>query len=466
MNSLFRSWFFPLVPQVLGLIAFGLLIVGGLAADTGNPAFAKVLSNTNLANLIVWSYWWPLIILGAIVFGRVWCMICPMELVTSTASRIGLKRRPPKWVRSGWGITVFYVMILFVGIHTLAAHRIPFRMALYMLTLLCVAVIVGLVFSRNTFCASVCPVGHLLGLYARLAPFGWGVKDKSVCQGCKDKSCISPRTAYRFQGHSCAVSLVPNKIKNNDACLLCGQCLKACDQNNPGLDERPNPGLFKKPFAQDLFSLQGLSGAQASFCLVVSGFVIYEILTEWGVTKDLLLYTPNLIQLQLGWSNVWAAGLIQSMLLFVILPLFLWLIPYGLFRVQSRAMSVKEYLCTFGIAFIPIMAATHALKSLLKMTSRIPYWRNALTDPVGINTARDILEKKLHLAQLPTWSDVLLTLAALDLVLVGIFLSALTVRRLSVRLAGTTRAQSIIFYLIPTLYGGVFLVTLVAWRVF
>ena len=31
----------------------------------------------------------------------------------------------------------------------------------------------GLVFSRNTFCAHICPVGHLLGLYARLAPMGW-----------------------------------------------------------------------------------------------------------------------------------------------------------------------------------------------------------------------------------------------------------------------------------------------------
>lgn len=465
MNLLFRHWFFPLVAQVLGLIAFALLIAGGLMADTDNPAFANVLRNTNLANLIVWSYWWPLIILGALFFGRVWCMTCPMELVTSTASRIGLKKRPPKWVRSGWLITAFYVIILFIGVHTLAIHRMPFRMALYMLSLLSVAVVVGLVFERNTFCASVCPVGHLLGLYARLAPFGWGVKDKKVCRDCRDKSCIAIKTAYRFQGHSCGVNLVPSRIKNNDACLLCSQCLKACDQNNPGLDKRPNPGWFSRPFARDLFSLQSFSQAQATFCMIVSGFVVYEIFTEWNATKELLLYTPNLIQSWLGWNDIWGVGMVQSLTLFALLPLLLWLIPYVLFRLQGRAMPVKEYFCTFGLAFIPIMAAAHALKSLLKMTSRIPYWQNALTDPIGIDTARGILGKTLQLAPLPAWREPLITITSFSLILTGIFLSVLVVRKLSRRLTGTNNAQAAVFYLIPTLYGGGFLVALVAWRI-
>jgi len=56
------------------------------------------------------------------------------------------------------------------------------------------AVACGLLFSRNTFCAPVCPVGYLLGLYARLAPVGWGVRDKAVCLHCKDRSCVSKTT--------------------------------------------------------------------------------------------------------------------------------------------------------------------------------------------------------------------------------------------------------------------------------
>ncbi len=75
INRLFRYTWFPLVFQLLSLGVFVLLIIGGLAANTSDMAFAKVLRNTNVANLIVWSYWWPLIILSAIFLGRVWCTV-------------------------------------------------------------------------------------------------------------------------------------------------------------------------------------------------------------------------------------------------------------------------------------------------------------------------------------------------------------------------------------------------------
>ena len=86
INKLFRFSWFPLVFQILTLSVFVMLIIGGLFVDTDDMAFAMVVRNTNVSNLIVWSYWWPLIILSAIFFGRVWCMVCPMELVTTLAS--------------------------------------------------------------------------------------------------------------------------------------------------------------------------------------------------------------------------------------------------------------------------------------------------------------------------------------------------------------------------------------------
>ncbi len=229
MKSLFRFWWFPFVLQVITLVVFVLLIVDGYVANTDDMAFAKILRNTNLANLIVWSYWWPVIIISAIFFGRIWCMVCPMELLTSLAACVGLKKRPNSFVRSGWIITLSYIVILFVGIHTLSIHRVPFRMSIYLLVLLTSTVIVGLIFRRNTFCAYVCPVGHLLGLYARLAPFGWSTVDTSICRNCKDRSCTASVHAYVFQGRSCGVDLNPADIDDNTNCLLCGQCVKSCD---------------------------------------------------------------------------------------------------------------------------------------------------------------------------------------------------------------------------------------------
>ena len=117
INRLFRFAWFPLAFQLLTLGVFIILIVGGLAANTNDMAFAMVLRNTNAANLIVWSYWWPLIILSAIFLGRVWCTVCPMELVTSLASKVGLKRKPPAFLYSGWVMTGFFILILRCAYH-------------------------------------------------------------------------------------------------------------------------------------------------------------------------------------------------------------------------------------------------------------------------------------------------------------------------------------------------------------
>ena len=445
---------------------FILLIAGGLAANTSDMAFAKVLRNTNVANLIVWSYWWPMIILSAVVLGRVWCMVCPMELMTSLSAKVGLKRKPPAFFRSGWVITGFYILILFIGIHTLAIHRVPFRMAIYMITLLVTAIGSGLLFSRNTFCAYVCPVGHLLGLYARLAPFGWGVKKKAVCEICKDKSCLSNKNAYNVQGRSCGVGLQPAKLEENTECLLCGQCLKACDRNNPGVQGRPNPGWFRRRWFKDLLELKPFTPAQAAFCLVVSGFVVYELFTEWTVTKGLLLWLPTSIGQALGVSGVWGNGLVKSLTLFIGLPVLFWLFPFTVFRLVGGRLPFNEYLLRFGIAFIPVMAAAHVIKALLKMTSRIPYWQYVASDPIGETTARGILDKTVNLSALPAWRDPTLTVLSMVLVGVGVALSLIVVRKLIAEHVPHSGWRSMPLYLAPGVYGGALFVMLVAWRLF
>ena len=464
INRLFRSTWFPLVPQLLSLGIFALLVIGGLAANTSDMAFAKVLRNTNVANLIVWSYWWPLIILATIFFGRVWCTICPIELVTSLASKVGLKRKPPAFLRSGWVMVIFYTLIIFVGIHTLSIHRVPFRMAIYMLILFAAAIAVGLLFSRNTFCAHVCPVGHLLGVYSRLAPMGWGVADNSICSSCRDRSCISKKTAYEFQGRSCGVGLKTFSLEDNTDCILCGQCLKACDRNNPGLEGRPNPGWFRRPWFKDILDLKGLTAAQAAFCLVVSGFVIYEVLSEWSVSKELLLWAPSNVEAALGLSGTLWHGMVKSVTLFIVLPALIWMVPFGLFRLVGGRLPLKDYLLGFGIAFIPVMAAAHATKALLKMTSRIPYWEYVAGDPLGVETARGIIDKTTQLAPLPFWREPAITVLSLALMGAGVALSFFVVRKLITERLPESGSRAAPFYLIPGLYGGMFVFMLIAWR--
>ena len=257
----------------------------------------------------------------------------PCEIITSFFAKIGLKRKRPKWLLSGWAITIFYILILFVGIQGFAIHRNPTYMAVYLLAIVGVSILIGSIYEKNTFCRYVCPVGHLLGLYSRLSFLGWRVKDKNVCDTCKDKSCIHKKYQYNLNYKSCGVDLYPAKIEDNTHCILCAGCLKTCSkyQSEPNAD-RPNPGFQHIGFANDLFKLKPLKMAEFVFVLIVSGFVIYEIFVEWNVSKDILMYLPNLISDTLAISSPFIFGIIKSIIIFGILPLIIWLIPFTIVK--------------------------------------------------------------------------------------------------------------------------------------
>jgi hypothetical protein len=464
-NRALNKAYMPLLLKYISLAAFAALVVLGFSASSSDPAFLHQLRNTNLGNLIVWSYWWPAIVIGAIFFGRVWCMVCPVEIITSFFAKIGLKRKRPKWLLSGWAITIFYILILFVGIQGFAIHRNPSFMAIYLLFIVGVSILIGSLYEKNTFCRYVCPVGHLLGLYSRLSFIGWRVKDKSICDTCKDKSCIHNKYKYNLNYKSCGVDLYPAKIEDNEHCILCAGCLKTCGkyQSEPNAG-RPNPGFKHIGFAKDLFKLKPLKMAEFVFVIIVSGFVIYEILSEWKVSKEILMYLPNLIYDGMAVSSPFIMGIIKSIIIFGILPLIIWLIPFTITKFLGTSIKLKDYVLQFGIAFIPIIAAAHLSKAILKTTSRVPYLRHLFEDVTGMSTTQKILDGEIALQQTPEWVKISVSLLLTLVIVAGIWLCIKVVRKLYIKADKPGAMKP--FYLIPITYGGIFLIMILTWRWF
>ena len=453
INNIFKNKYFLLLSQALSLIAFVLIIYGGIGITTSDKDFAMILRNTNLSNLIVWSYWWPIIIVTAILFGRYWCSICPMELVTSLFGKIGLKMKPGKVLRSGWIITLFYAIILVLGIHTFAIHRIPQYMAIYMLLLFAVAIIAGLIWEKRTFCTYICPVGHLLGLYSLLSFSKLRVKDPAVCENCKTKDCISRSNHYKLTGRSCTSELYPAKIKDNRSCILCGQCHKSCTKDNIAIQ--------KRRFASDLFTDIKLSRAEIAFFIVVSGFVVYEIFVEWKVSKKIIMAIPDWANHSLSISGN-LAGTIKAIILFVLLPA----IFYMIFATLKKALAKESWIRSFTqlvIIILPVTASMHLLKALFKTTSRIPYWDFAFSDPKGVKTAQlltddpGLLNKDILSVISPY-----ISIAAILLSVGGVVLSLLIIRKQQHK----NRTSGIISIFAVLVYASIFFVTLVAWRMF
>jgi len=378
IRSLFSGPFYPLIAQIALLVCFAVLIYGGIVVPDVDRKIVNILRNTNFASLFVWSLWWPLIILSAVFFGRVWCQVCPMELVTSLSSKIGLKRKVPYVFKSGWIISIFYTAVLIVIIHTLWAHRYPRRMALYLILLFGLTMILGLIFEKRAFCNYVCPVGHLLGLYALCSPLEWRAIDPSVCKECRTKDCIAPKNYYTLKRRSCTSNLYPAAIQDNRRCLLCTQCLKVCPYGNLRLS-------LRKPMA-DFFRTIKLSDAEIFFVFVVSGFVIHEIYVEWAATQNVLYHIPAQISNFLELSGE-SSYLLRGILLFLILPGLLFLIPSALASAQGK-VALIDAAKRFGLLILPVMAAGHVMKSLFKITSRIPFYEFIGGDPLGMDTAR------------------------------------------------------------------------------
>jgi len=454
IRSLLKSWWFPLAFQLTMLVAFGLLIAGGLWVGSSDPELAKELRNTNLANLVVWSYWFPLLIVSVVLLGRVWCMVCPMELITALTVRVGLQLKVPGFFRSGWLITVFYALILIVGIHGLSVHRAPHRMALYLLMLLGIAVVVSLIYRKRAFCSYVCPVGHLLGLYALIAPLQWRADNLSVCRSCKTKDCIAKRNHYRIVGRSCTSNLYPATIRNNADCLLCTQCLKVCPYDNIQFS-------LRKPYA-DFFGTIELRTAQIAFILLVSGFVVYEVLSEWPVSEAILTWVPNHFVSALSIKGP-IAKLFSAVIMFIIFPCVLLLIIVALARIRSSA-AAGAIANAFCLLLLPTMASAHITKAVLKTTSRIPYWRHAFLDPCGILTAQKMLDGKVVL----NTSVVNVLYPAVTVTVVVLFVFALSATLwIFCKLSTTKNLNSgarVAIFLGVCAYWAVFAITILKWR--
>ena len=463
VNKLFLFKLFPLGLRIFALAFFAFLMIVGFSATGAGTKIQDLLYRTNLANLIVWAYWWPGIVIAAVIFGRVWCIVCPVELVTTLCSRIGLKLKAPAFLRSGWAMTLLYGIILMLGVETFNIDLFPVRMAIYLVILLVFSIIAGLIFEKNTFCRCLCPVGHLLGLYSRLSAFAWKVRHPEICAKCTDHSCIANSNAYKIEGRSCGIGLVPTKLDDNTECLLCGQCLKACDMNNPGIAGRPNPGWTTRKFASDLLSLKTVSNSEIFFLLIVAGFLMSEVLGDWADKDSILMYLPTILHGRI--LSFLPEKLIELTVVILVYPFIIWSIPFAFFKIFKGKMNFMDFLRNAAILSIPILAICHACKAIVEMTEGAPYIPLALLQPRGIETAGKIIDKSITVGGLPDSYEKYMMIFILFMLIGSIAFSVFLTHRLNKKTFSENTLASYSFYLIPLIYGGILVTSVVIWKI-
>ncbi len=389
-----RSLLFPYFFQAAALAVFALLVVIGL--ETGNPEnysdgfqtteFTKTIRKTNITTLLVWGLWWPGLILATLLLGRVWCTVCPMELISNVSRRLsrmlGVKGLVlPAWVRGGF-LVLFLYLVMQLLVAGFRAHRVPHTTALILLGIVALALLVGLLFREpRAFCRGFCPAALLLDGYGRLAPVKLGKEKESVCDQCATRDCVDPANLYKIDGRSCPSHLRPPSLGRDDPCVVCFQCAKVCPHDNIG-------------FGATLTGLPGriggtLPAAVALFLFVATGFVAHELFSETPGMNDVFHTVP-----------AWLADLSGSPGLFkwfeaawflLILPGFVYGILFFAVCMMGGRSGFHEFLARITPLLLPLVAAGHSAKALMKMNKWSVYLPGSLSDPIGLEPAQEIV---------------------------------------------------------------------------
>ncbi len=388
-DRLVRARAFPLIFQTIVLL--GVLLVSsagvGLGWHMGSSDLA-VFRKTNLATLLVWGLWWPAMVLVMILAGRVWCTVCPLELVDRLGDwigrRTGLQRiRLGRVLLAGWGMLGLYLFL-----HVLVAagdlHRLPGLTALLVFGLVGAAFLAGLLFRHpRAFCTSFCPAGVMLSAYGRFTPLKLEVRDPNTCVACKTKDCIREENRHRFDARSCPSLLRPYARKASDACTLCFQCAKVCPRDNVGFGlVAPEAPVRRKTF---------LTGPETSFVLLVTGFLVRETTEDisWlnRPVEALLGHVGALGSMGEGWA--------EFLVFLVVLPLAFWSLVALVGWISGARIGTARRLAAAATAALPIVAAAHALKAVAKVLEWGPYLPHALRDPSGLETLAAIRSGRL-----------------------------------------------------------------------
>ena len=180
------------------------------------PEDAHLWDNLRLfAQFVFWGLWWPFVMVSMMALGRVWCgVFCPEGSLTELASRHGLGRPIPRWIRwSGWPFVAFVCTTVYGQL--VSVYEYPQAALLVLGGSSVAAVGVGLVYGRGSrvWCRYLCPANGVFSLLAKIAPLHFRVDEQAWRASAERRPMVN-----------CAPLIDIRHMKSASACHACGRC--------------------------------------------------------------------------------------------------------------------------------------------------------------------------------------------------------------------------------------------------
>ncbi|HEY6585850.1 MAG TPA: 4Fe-4S binding protein [Candidatus Methanoperedens sp.] len=308
------------------------------------------------ATTMIWDLWHPLLAFTIIIVGRLWCFACPIGAIGEwTQSVFSLKRKYPEKYRNLW-IAVILFLIIFAGErHLFQFTRNPPNTAYLLLFFTGLAVVMGAVYEKRSFCRYICPIGLVLGLFSMLSGIELRCKSKKTCQDHDIKECIIGTEA----GKACPVAEFPQTMERNNQCIMCMECVKSCSKGNIRISPRiPGADIInsKKTHLDEAYLVHGI----IIIFLFVMGMERLEFRNVIINFVKSTLPVDSVTFLDLYWRNMWA----------VIIFILITLGASGLMYLSTKATfgkNAKQKFIELSYAFIPLGLSVYLAENTFRL---------------------------------------------------------------------------------------------------
>ncbi len=275
----------PLYPAVLQSAAtpFFFILLAFLFLGPQDPL-------RNPAALFGWALGWPILIIGSFLCARLWCSICPIGTIGKLAKRvISLERPFPQILQNHSDFLIAGAVLFIIWFETATGLRNhPAGLGLLLITMLVSAVVVAVIFERQSWCLYLCGLGGMVGVLAKTS-FIELRANRNVCMAqCSSNKCFAGTDTHE----GCPFGQSGPRLDTNRLCKLCGTCVKNCPHGAINLNLRI-PGHELRQIRQGkpgtAFLVVGLIGGLLSE--LASKSALYESLSSFLPLPDVLKFT-------------------------------------------------------------------------------------------------------------------------------------------------------------------------------
>ena len=228
VKNLFSNRTIKLGLQIVTASAFSLIVI---LSFFGNHSPDK-----NIALIMVWGLWEPVLVISWFISARYWCSVCPMGTINDILNRIGPKKfNVPDFIInyglyfSAAGLAIIILMEVITHM-----HYSPKATGFLLLAIALFAILSGLLFERRVWCRYLCPLGTLGAMFSGCSIVELRT-NRSICNStCKDNIC------YKGDGttRGCPLYQGPFSLRSNQNCILCGNCVRLCTNDSPAFNLR------------------------------------------------------------------------------------------------------------------------------------------------------------------------------------------------------------------------------------